>query len=428
MPFEPGVFLPLTPRMPLPADAIDDTNPGAALVRSPSRTLNAELTNRVEELARANRELQNLMDASDIATLFLDRELRIKRHTPPARSLFHLIASETGRPLADLSHRLEPNTLAINAAQVLLDHIPIEREVRGLAGRWFLARFIPYRTLENRDDGVVLTFIDVTARKHAEEELRHAHENLARSVQRRTAELDHANQALREEILERKRAQQDRQDLLRRLACAQEAERGHVSRELHDQMGQHLTALILGLKSLRLAIPDTDHVDSLRTLLETAETVGRETHELALQLRPTALDDLGLLLALGNYAEKWSERAKVKVCLHSQGLDHARLPRHIETMLYRIACEALNNVLKHARATQVSILLERRPASAHIIIEDDGSGFDPDALQAHGYNGRLGLRGMKERASLLDGELVIESAPGRGTTIFGRVPLNPASG
>jgi signal transduction histidine kinase len=140
-------------------------------------------------------------------------------------------------------------------------------------------------------------------------------------------------------------------------------------------------------------------------------------------LRPTALDDLGLLRTLSNYAEEWSARTNIAVTFHSTGMEAGRLPRHIETTLYRIACEALNNVLKHSEARHVSIILERREPQASIIVEDNGKGFDVEAFQSPGNRRRLGLLGMKERATLLDGELTIESSPGQGTTVFVRIPL-----
>ena len=128
-------------------------------------TVNHELKSKVDELGHANSDMLNLMDATAIATVFLDRELRIKRYTPSAVSLFNLIATDIGRPLADLSPRLAYGELGQDAQRVLQRLAPIEREVGQPGGRWYLARLLPYRTIEDRIAGVVLTFVDITERR-----------------------------------------------------------------------------------------------------------------------------------------------------------------------------------------------------------------------------------------------------------------------
>ncbi len=189
-------------------------------------------------------------------------------------------------------------------------------------------------------------------------------------------------------------------------------------------MGQHLTALSLGLKSLKDTMPEpSPGRKRLQQLQELTDLLGREVHQLALQLRPTALDDLGLHTALVNYAEEWSSRSEVEVDLHSTGLEQ-RLPPPVETALYRIVQEALTNVLKHARARHVSLILQRSPDQMLVVLEDDGTGFESEGeLPAAGAGGRLGMLGMRERAELVGGTLTVESTPGRGTAIFVRVPL-----
>jgi two-component system, chemotaxis family, CheB/CheR fusion protein len=132
-------------------------------------TVNHELKSKVDELAQANSDMHNLMNATEIATVFLDRDLCITRYTPSAVSLFSLIASDVGRPLADLATRLDYPQLRQDAQNVLARLVPIEREVGLADGRWFLARLLPYRTMEDRIAGIVLSFIDITERKRAEE-------------------------------------------------------------------------------------------------------------------------------------------------------------------------------------------------------------------------------------------------------------------
>jgi signal transduction histidine kinase len=138
------------------------------------------------------------------------------------------------------------------------------------------------------------------------------------------------------------------------------------------------------------------------------------------------LDDLGLHTALSNYVEKWSRRSGVVVDLHSNGVDKRRLPPETETTIYRIIQEALNNILKHARARGVSVILERRRDQVVLVVEDDGQGFNVEAAAcASGKKQGLGLLGMKERVALVGGTLGIESRVGGGATIVARIPTPP---
>lgn len=267
---------------------------------------------------------------------------------------------------------------------------------------------------------------DITDRKRAEQAVWAAHSQLERRVRERTAELAHSNGALTAEIARRERAEADRRELQQRLATAQEDERRRIARELHDQMGQHLTALGLGLKVVKDASPDPSSArDRLQNLQALTDLIGRQIHTLALELRPTALDDLGLQAALANYAEGWTERSGVDVDFHGIGLEGVRLPAPVETALYRVTQEALTNVLKHAGASRVSVVLQRSPGQVAVVVEDDGRGFDPDSpATAMSAERRLGVLGMRERVALVGGTLTIESGPGRGTTVIARVPLS----
>jgi two-component system, chemotaxis family, CheB/CheR fusion protein len=142
-------------------------------------TVNQELKSKVEELAKTNSDLQNLMASTDIATVFLDRQLRIQRYTPAAVKLFSLIPTDIGRPLSDLSHRLENNFIVADAERVLERLAPVERERRSRDGQWFIVRLLPYRTPEDQISGVVLTFVDITERKAAEDDRMRLHAAIA---------------------------------------------------------------------------------------------------------------------------------------------------------------------------------------------------------------------------------------------------------
>jgi len=235
------------------------------------------------------------------------------------------------------------------------------------------------------------------------------------------------------DIEPRKRAEAERLDLLRRIAEAQEKEQRRIARELHDQVGQTVTGLALGLKGLERKLKAGEvgdvawqHVQWLQTL---ANEIGRDIHRAASDLRPAALDDLGLPKALAALASDWSARYDIAVDIHASGLDD-RLTSEVETLVYRIVQEAMTNVLKHAAAQNVSIVLERRGDRLRVVIEDDGRGFDPQAdetpiLNPEDESGRprLGLSSIRERLALIGGSMRLESQLGAGTALFIQIPL-----
>ncbi|KQP80352.1 histidine kinase [Methylobacterium sp. Leaf117] len=236
------------------------------------------------------------------------------------------------------------------------------------------------------------------------------------------------------DIEPRKRAEAERLELLRRLGEAQENEQRRIARELHDQVGQTVTGLSLGLKSLeRILAEGTPEAAErqVQWLQALAGEIGRDIHRAAVDLRPTALDDLGLREALATLLREWSKRHDIRADLEFLG-DALRIPPAIETALYRIVQEALTNVLKHARAATVSVSVEHRPDEIRVIIEDDGVGFDPEGVPKQPPDGspakpRLGLSGIRERLSLLEGTLTLEASPEYGTTLFVSVPVQSRS-
>jgi signal transduction histidine kinase len=207
-------------------------------------------------------------------------------------------------------------------------------------------------------------------------------------------------------------------DALRRVVSGQELERRRLARELHDETGQALTSILLGLR----AVEETDSAEQMHEaaseLRELVVATLQDVRRLAVQLRPKALDDFGLAAALERLAQTFAESTGIHVDLEAQ-LGKERLPPEVETTLYRIVQEALTNVVKHADASRVSILLVRRDASATAVIEDDGRGFASQTAREDG----LGLLGMRERVELHDGRLTVESQPGSGTTLVVEVPL-----
>jgi signal transduction histidine kinase len=247
-------------------------------------------------------------------------------------------------------------------------------------------------------------------------ELTRAAERRANSV---ALQLQEKQALLEREVRERRVAQQECTSLLRRIVSVQEEERKRISRDLHDQCGQDLTAMKLELKILSESISPAEEVrqrfDALRGLID---RVSDEVHHLSLKLRPSVLDDLGLKTAVDNYLGSWKALTGVPVDFECRGWDERRVPDEVETALYRVLQEALTNVARHAKADAVNVLLTRDSDHIDLIIEDRGRGFTTPAVAPQP---RLGLLGMRERMEAVGGRLEVESAEGLGTTVFARV-------
>jgi PAS domain S-box-containing protein len=221
-----------------------------------------------------------------------------------------------------------------------------------------------------------------------------------------------------------RRAEADRTDLLARLVTAQEDERRRIARELHDSVGQLLVALTLTVKAARVMASLPPAVDArLDDAQRVADELGRTVHDLAVRLRPTSLDDLGLNAALAQHLSEWSARAGVEIDYQPAGIEAERLPPDVETAIYRVVQEALTNVARHARARSVSVVVGRHNGSVTAVVEDDGVGFDPE-VAADSPVGRLGLVGMRERTALCGGTFDIESRPGCGTAVIAQFPVS----
>jgi two-component system CheB/CheR fusion protein len=501
-------------------------------------TVNQELKIKIEELALSNNDFRNLINSTEIGAIFLDRSLRVKLSTPRAQQVFNLLAGDTGRRLSDITHRLLYPEVHEDVDRVLRDLQTIEREVATRDGLWFLVRVVPYRTSEDRIEGVALTFLDITARRAAQEHVRGSEEHLRllidsaidyaiftmnregridswnagaeRMFGYRAAEIIGAEGAvlftpedraagvparelgqaaatgradderwhlrksgerfycsgvttrlgkenfrgfakiardlterrrnemavdegrahlevrvqqrtaqLQAEVEQHQAARQQVTTLLRKIVTAQEDERTRIARDLHDQLGQQLTALRLTIERHR-AVCGSGNVEDLDRALALARDIDSEIDFLAWELRPAALDDLGLVAALPRYVEQWSSHYGIAAHFQTTGEVHGLSPE-AEVAFYRVAQEAMNNVAKHAHASRVDVLLEARDGSIVLVVEDDGVGFDAGdpAVDSRG----IGLMGIRERAALIGGAAQVESTPGQGTTVFLRCPL-----
>ena len=508
-------------------------------------TVNDELKIKIDELAVTNNDFQNFINATDIGAIFLDRSLRVKFSTPRAREVFNLLDSDGGRLLSDITSKLSYGGVHEDV-QLVLDRLtPIERELQSDTLRWQLMRIRPYRTLDNRIDGVLITFQDISERHSAVERLRQseerlrllvdsaldyaiftmmedgvidswnagaermfgytadeivganfellftpedravgmplkelaearrsghaaderyhvrkngtrfycsgvarqlgagglgfakiardltgqrlaadalkgAHDELETRVRQRTSELEAA-------VIEQEVAKLSVTTLLHRLVSAQEDERHRIARDLHDHFGQQLTTLRLALERSQLKRAKADAVkdDEIDRALTLTHQIGRDLEFLAWELRPAALDELGLAAALPRFVTEWSAHVGIPAEFRSGGFESGQIPRDAEVAFYRVAQEALNNVSKHAHASRVDVVLSKNDGQIVLVVEDDGVGFD--ATAAGSRTGGLGLAGMRERAALVGAALQVESATGRGTSIFLRRPVDLAA-
>ncbi|MEA2206234.1 MAG: hypothetical protein QOE77_3010 [Blastocatellia bacterium] len=225
------------------------------------------------------------------------------------------------------------------------------------------------------------------------------------------------------DITDRKRAQKALRIYSQRLIEAQEAERQSVARELHDEVGQVLTAVKINLHSIQKSAGTLECMPRIEEGLGIVEEALAHVRELSFNLRPALLDDLGLTAALRWYLDRYGQRTGMQTELLSD-FDGERLPRELETACFRIAQEALTNIARHAQATKASIRFERSHAMLLLTVADNGVGFDVNGFDQHGASA-LGLRGMMERAQAIGGAIDIHSRPAKGTEVQARLPIKP---
>ena len=233
-----------------------------------------------------------------------------------------------------------------------------------------------------------------------------------------------------EDRLKRKCAEQKREEyssklkvLSRRLVGAQETERRHIARELHDEIGQSLTVMQLNLQTMLLSHNTKDMTSRLKQNLVVVERVLKQVHDISLNLRPTLLDDLGLEPTLRWITKQQADLAKLKASFRADVLEQ-RFDPVIETECFRVAQEALTNVVRHARAKNVSVELRAKGGQLHLHVRDNGVGFDVAAVRAQAVRGAsLGLISMEERAALAGGGLEVKSVVPKGTEVHAWFPL-----
>ncbi|MCA1636137.1 MAG: PAS domain S-box protein, partial [Acidobacteria bacterium] len=390
-----------------------------------------ETVRRAADAVRGSEERLRLTTESvtDYAIFTTDTEGRITSWNVGAENIFGFTEEEAVGQLAAIIFTPEDRAKGVPEMEMKT----AREKGRASDERWHIGkdgtRFYVSGVLAPLRDGDRVTGYakiarDLTEQRRAEETLRRAHDELEARVRERTFELAKANETLRGEISERIQTERERARLLRQIVRAQEDERRRIARDIHDQLGQQMTALRLNLDALEEGCGENVE---LHRKLEQAKTIAErldaDVDFLAWELRPIALDDIGLAEALSKFVREWSKHSGVEAQFHTTGMDKERLPPETETNLYRITQEALNNTMKYARARRVDVLLERRDHQVVLIVEDDGVGFDPAKEAVADGDKGMGLIGMRERAVLAGGSLEIESMPKKGTTIFARVPV-----
>jgi two-component system CheB/CheR fusion protein len=364
------------------------------------KTVNRELEDKVEALREANNDLQNLMDATDIGTLFLDRDLYIQRYTPRIEELFSIQGTDTGRPISDFTHQLDYDHLEADARQVLDDLTPVEREVRSDEGDWFLVRQHPYRTAENRIEGVVITFVEITERKEAEHELRSAHDAL------------------------RERTEQVR-SLSEALTSAEERERERISKVLHDDLQQTIFAARMRVDHLR---DQTELNEKQKELadrgIELLDTGIDTTRTLSSELNPP-VGDQSLRDAFEWLGIQMDESYNLSVEVEAAEAP-VTIDKNLRILLFRNVRELLFNVVKHAEVDEAFLRVERGEDGFRVIVEDRGEGFDP-AIQEENREG-FGLVSVRDRIEMIGGKFELETSPGEGTRVTIEVPWEVIDG
>jgi len=222
------------------------------------------------------------------------------------------------------------------------------------------------------------------------------------------------------DITERAEAEDLRNRLVEQVMTAQDEERRRIARELHDETGQSLTALLVGLRTIEGSRTAAQAIELAQRLRETTAQTLIDVGRLWRGLHPGVLDELGLAAAVSRHAGEFAQAHRIAVTVQTEGLDADGLSPLLQATVYRVLQEALTNVARHAGARSVSVRLVRGADSVELRVQDDGAGFKP------GNSGRLGLRGMRERAALLGGSVRVDSHPGAGTTITARIPVRSA--
>ncbi len=377
-------------------------------------TLNDQLNETVRELRKANSDLENLFRATKIPTIFLDRQLRIKRIAPPTEEIFNIAPQDQGRPLSDITHKLVDVNPAEEARSVLENLNSLEKEVWDKDGACYLMRVVPYRSTDDQIEGVVITFADISRQKETEQKLKDLNETLEDKVKERTQELERRSQKL--------------QRMATKLARTEQRERQKLAEILHDNVKQ---LLVVAKMKLAEQIQNASAEEVLAGLEETQDALEQaieQSESLTRGLCPSVLYDNGLYSAL-QWLKDWMKRqyelsVRIEASADVEPDESVR-----KATLFHAAQELLINVARHAETREARVQVWRTMPSGdfRLVVEDEGCGFSADeALDKDGDEHGFGLFNLRERLQVLGGQLSIESARSEGTRV--EVVLPPGDG
>ena len=364
-------------------------------------TVNQQLQMKVADLESSNSDITNLLASSQIATICLDRDFRIKWFSPSMQGIGKIIAGDVGRPITDFSTDGLGGSLTEDATKVLASLAPIQRELRSPDKRWQLRRIVPYRSDSDHIGGVVITYTDITEAKQTALDTTAAQRKLAATLEERV----------------RERTAQLR-TLTAELALTEERERRQLARDLHDDLGQVLSIVKIKLSSL----DENERRGVLRLPLKEIETLidqaNRSVRSLMLQLSPPTLQTLGLFPALEWLCEEMERLYGLAVNLDIEG-ELPLLEEPARTTIFRAVRELLINVAKHADTSLAQINCRHGDDNrVSISVTDQGLGFDYEkALSMPIGDSGFGLISVRERVEFIGGEMLVDTTPGYGTTI-----------
>lgn len=357
-------------------------------------TVNNQLEQKVVELESANNDLSNLLSITEVATILLDREFRLKRYTQATAKLFRVIESDIGRPISDFARNFTDDDLLPDVRRVLENLIPLTKELQDNDGRSYFRRIVPYRTEDNRIEGVAITITDVTER--TEQTLRDYNTRLENDVASRSSQVE---------------------QLAHEMADISEQERQRLGRELHDTLGQQLTAIgVLAATLKEHQVSEAAAVDVFDKLDASIQEAKRQIRALSKGLFPVDVDAQGLRIALEELARETTSIFRIPcqfTCSDGMPIED----NFTATQLFLIAREAVQNAARHARATQLVIQLDDGDG-LRLSVEDNGQGL----LKEGHSSGGMGLRIMRHRADLIGGKLELSSRDGRGTRVILQLP------
>jgi two-component system CheB/CheR fusion protein len=352
------------------------------------QTVNHQLEQKLLELESTNNDLDNLLSNGEVATILLDRNFRLKRFTQATSKLLRVIDSDIGRPIGDLTKSVIDDNFASDAKRVLENLAPLTHDVQDADGRSYLRRIVPYRTDDDRINGVVVTFTDVTDRKERERVLQRYNDQLEKDVAERTAQME-------------KQA--------RELVDLAEKERRQLGRELHDTLSQQLTAI--GMLAATLKEPGASQSEAVERLEASIDEAKRQIRAMIKGLFPVDVDAEGLRVALDDLVRETGSIFRVPCRFeHDGGVLVA--DNFTATQLFLIAREAMQNAARHATAGQIVVRLEDTDG-IRLSVEDDGKGLARNSEDGAG----MGLRIMRHRSELIGGKLQLNSLDGRGTRV-----------